>query len=88
MDSSPLHLFPNPTTGLLTVEFIQATPGTNRLEVYSSTGQQLASQISPLMPAGPQQIELDLSGFSVGMYFVKLTQPSGKVQWGKLFLQR
>ena len=66
------NIFPNPTTGMISVD---APAGYNRLSIYTSTG----------IRVGEKKInergitELDLSGFSKGVYFVILRSDSNKL---------
>jgi hypothetical protein len=56
-----LHMYPNPSSGKL---FIQSDHASINFEVLNSLGEKVLS--------GRSATEIDLSGFSAGIYFVKL----------------
>ncbi|MEQ8702486.1 MAG: T9SS type A sorting domain-containing protein [Phaeodactylibacter sp.] len=68
---TPLHLFPNPTTGQLHVQF----PGqqVEQLEVWNGTGQAVRRAQGPF----PEQHTLDLSGLPAGLYTLRARMERG-----------
>jgi hypothetical protein len=68
---APFHLFPNPTTGQLHVQF----PGqqVEQLEVWNSTGQLVHRAQGPFT----EQYTLDLSGLPPGLYTVRARLETG-----------
>ena len=62
LDSS-LKLYPNPTSGLITIEL----EGLQKVMVYNALGQVLLSK-----EAGGDALQLGLSGFEDGLYWVKI----------------
>ena len=60
---SSLKLYPNPTSGLITIEL----EGLQKLMVYNALGQVLISK-----EADGSSLQLDLSGFEGGLYWVKI----------------
>jgi hypothetical protein len=67
-----VSLFPNPTTGVLTITW--ATAATTRLTVYSTSGQALIHDFA----SATKRKTIDLSGLPSGIYFVMLQDESGK----------
>ncbi|MBX2927531.1 MAG: T9SS type A sorting domain-containing protein [Saprospiraceae bacterium] len=63
IDKTEIQLFPNPTTGRLHLTNIRA----DRVQVYDNTGRLMRYISQPVS-------ELDLSGLSAGVYFLKITE--------------
>jgi hypothetical protein len=73
------QLYPNPTTGFVTVEATAATGEPLTLEVMNALGQNVLSRtLSPT--DGFVQTELDFSGLSAGVYVVRLRQGEASIQ--------
>ncbi|MCF8238977.1 MAG: T9SS type A sorting domain-containing protein [Saprospiraceae bacterium] len=68
--SGSLQVYPNPTTGQLQVNLPQLAGISNRLEVVDLTGRLLISQV---IPVGERSQQVDLSGLSGGLYFLRWT---------------
>jgi hypothetical protein len=66
-----LRVFPNPTSGLVRVEFPMATSGSAEVRVTSIAGTQLAVQRG-VYNAGTQQVELDLRSLASGIYLLEV----------------
>ena len=80
-----LTLFPNPTTGLLSVRLAPDAPAYTTLRVLSSTGQLLYTQ--PLTAHDrATDLPLDLRAQPRGLYLVQLAGPTGVVS-RKLLLE-
>ena len=62
-------LYPNPTNGLITIEL----EGLQKVMVYNALGQALISK-----EANGDALQLDLSGFENGLYWVKVMTQNGK----------
>jgi hypothetical protein len=76
-----IKCYPNPTTGMLNVR--SAVNEVLTLEVYSITGQLMHSQ------SFKGQAQADLSSFSNGMYFYKVSNTTGQVvKQDKLILNK
>jgi hypothetical protein len=67
-----VQLFPNPTTGMLTITW--STAATTRITVFTATGKALAHDMATLAT----RKVVDLSAFPSGIYFVLLQDESGK----------
>jgi hypothetical protein len=66
---SLFSLYPNPTSGMLTVELKHAEPSAEVLiEVYSIVGERLSSTVV----LGKSKHQIDLSGKTPGVYIVRL----------------
>ncbi len=77
LESIKLNLYPNPTTGQLT---ISATQSITFAELYDLAGRRLIQEYYG--DGGGQQVQLDLSALSNGVYVVKATCR------GKIFTER
>ena len=66
--TSTFTLYPNPTTGQLTIVMNNEQLTMNNVEIYSVTGQLLQSKIVNLQ----SKIEIDVSHLASGMYFLKI----------------
>ncbi len=74
---NPLNIFPNPATGIVTVQNIAGTPV--RMELYSVAGNKVAEKIFA------SQGNLDVSKMAAGLYFYNVCNTVGDiVQKGKL----
>jgi hypothetical protein len=73
---SPLTLFPNPSTGHIHLEYDAARPGTHTLQVFSMTGQRVATQTYTATSPGPQQIIFDGRLLPAGVYTFQLDTPA------------
>ena len=81
-----LRVFPNPTTGLVRVEFPMQSSGTAMLRVLSITGAQL-SATNAQFAAGTASVDLDLRGLASGLYLLEVqTEEATGVQ--RLVIER
>jgi hypothetical protein len=71
--NTSFSVFPVPASGNLYLEFGSCGFGTAEVSIYTVLG---SSMIETRIPASGRQ-KLDVSGLSKGVYFVKLTTPSG-----------
>lgn len=69
--NSSLALYPNPTNGILNMEFEMATAEQTTIEVYDLLGQLVRSD-SRSIPAGLQREVLDLSNLNNGVYYLSI----------------
>jgi endoglycosylceramidase len=65
-------LYPNPTKGKISIEY----EGMERIEVLDITGKLIYEIASSLSPRN-DVVEIDISGFSKGVYFVKVSSEDG-----------
>jgi Secretion system C-terminal sorting domain/FG-GAP repeat len=70
--ASAIAIYPNPTTGKITVE----CEGMERVEVLDITGKLIYEIASSLSPRN-DVVEIDISGFSKGLYFVRVSTQDG-----------
>ena len=68
-----VHLFPNPTTGSLTIQYGVQTPSLIRL--YSSAGTLAYQEMQP----APNQTQLNLEHLAAGLYTLELLGDHGRV---------
>ncbi len=64
----PFKLYPNPTSGQIVVEL----DGMQKVMVYNALGQLLLSK-----ETGNNVLQLDLSGFENGLYWLRVASPNG-----------
>ncbi len=74
-------IYPNPSTGIFTIQFNNKEKILG-LEIYSSTGI-LVFNTSNITPT----LEIDISGFSTGSYFVKARTENGLIMTQKIVKQ-
>jgi hypothetical protein len=67
-----VQLFPNPTTGILTITW--STASTTRITVFTAAGKSILHDVATLST----RRQIDLSSLSSGVYFVQLQDESGK----------
>ena len=80
--SSNLRVYPNPSSGLITVH-CENTSQNSYMEVYTSLGALVVRQ-----EVTTEETALDLSNQSAGIYFVYITQQGGSSQVSKIVKQR
>ncbi|MCF8247946.1 MAG: T9SS type A sorting domain-containing protein [Saprospiraceae bacterium] len=74
---SALTLSPNPVSEQLSIDFLVEKSSHFRLEVFSAIGSRMASIFDGPLPAGQQSQTLDVTGWSSGVYFMKMTRKDG-----------
>lgn len=67
----PTIVAPNPTKGLVSVQFPENWHGALVLEVYAANGQRLQRQ---LLDQAPQRMEVNLSAYPSGVYWLHLVR--------------
>jgi len=72
-----LRLFPNPTSGLLTLDVPGLTGNTTRLNarLLDVTGREVSA---PFSRAGASRLDLDLTALPAGIYFLQLRDSAGR----------
>ena len=73
--TEPMKVYPNPTTGLTTVETNEDSPGVLILKVFHSDGQYLTS-----IPMESNREIIDFSSYNNGMYISTIV-PWNKITW-------
>lgn len=69
---SSLNVYPNPTSGILTVRYELENPSSVSLDMFNLAGQTVYSKSAENQPACLQTTTLDLSDFARGIYFLAL----------------
>ena len=92
MDSNtePIRIignFPNPFNPSTTIAYTIPDAGHVTLDVYSLTGQKVATLVDSFMGSGKHTVVFDGSGYGAGMYFYRLTA-GGMAQTGKMLLMK
>ncbi len=72
----PMHVYPNPTTGTLTLALPENVSGTIAVNVFDAQGK-LALAIPTLSVSGSAPVELKLGDLPSGMYLLRAEQPQG-----------
>ena len=71
-----LKIYPNPTAGIITIEFYTETQSPVDFQIYSVTGELLKSESKGLFEAGKHHFTIDVSDLIQGVYFAKVTMNS------------
>ncbi len=80
---SELTIYPNPTTGNITISWDDKGHRVERTSIFDNVGKiHIDSRAK-----GIGEIKLDISHLSVGIYYVKVLLENGKVSTGKLVLR-
>jgi hypothetical protein len=81
-----LEAFPNPAVGQLEIAFSFSEAGSASLTLINSIGQPLWRRDGFL--AGNNRVEIELSGFGQGLYYLELVHPLGREQLPLMILGR
>lgn len=65
-------LVPNPTSGLLKLQYVSSAVGSVQISVYNLMGEQVLVSQEATQPIGQHSIALDLTGHPAGIYLVKM----------------
>lgn len=76
-DKNELNVFPNPTEGLVNIDFNLKSRADAVIEIFNMVGERIYNNNSSMTTAGSLQI--DLSKFSAGIYVVTLTSGTEKI---------
>ena len=81
--SADLNIFPNPTTGQVTITLNSSAVTVKQITVIDLLGQ----EVMTINGQNKDFYSLDLSGMSKGIYFVKCNLASGDIITKKVLLQ-
>jgi len=73
------NAYPNPSNGFVTIPVYLQNAGNVSIEVYDSMGKMISSSALGNRKAGDQQIQMDLSTLSSGLYHFRLFNEKGSV---------
>ncbi|MCF8245893.1 MAG: T9SS type A sorting domain-containing protein [Saprospiraceae bacterium] len=73
----PIQLYPNPTSGLVTVEFVKLSSNSSTIQVNDAFGRVIFESQVPEMT---EKTELDLSQLPLGLYWVRITSENVREQ--------
>ncbi|MBK7260136.1 MAG: T9SS type A sorting domain-containing protein [Ignavibacteriae bacterium] len=79
--------YPNPFNPSTTIRFDLATSGEVRLEVYTVTGQRIATLVDGIMPPGTHAIPFQARDIASGVYYYRLTTHVGSSVRSMVLLQ-
>ena len=85
-ENSGISIFPNPGSGMFTVQFEQNISGIYRIEVFNSYGQRAYSKLAVFAVSSSTQT-LDLTSQPDGVYYLKITGGGASVA-AKLVMKR
>jgi CubicO group peptidase (beta-lactamase class C family) len=67
-----VSIFPNPGSGIITVEFEMQEVAYVTVAIFNLTGQQVVDPLNELKSPGQQQVQFDVSGLPPGVYYCRL----------------
>ena len=70
--NASLRVYPNPTTGQLTIECRDVINHVSTVEIYNVVGQNVGAGFNPAPTNAKNGITIDISHLSAGMYFLKI----------------
>ena len=76
VNADDFHLFPNPTDGLLNINFSGEITGPASIELYDISGSLRMSKAMSLTGGSGNTMTIDLNGQPGGLYFVRITTGS------------
>ena len=68
-----LKIFPVPARDVVTIEYATRDFASINLEIYDASGRLLARELAKTIPFEQQSLELDVSGYAHGVYWVTIT---------------
>ena len=68
--------YPNPFNPSTTIRFALPTAGQTTLRVYNLLGQEMATLVNDVMPAGVHSVRFNASSLSSGVYFFRIESGS------------
>src|SRR6185369_8916331 len=72
-----MEVFPNPTTGKLKIQFGLKESTSLSVDILDAKGNSIQRNDGAYLSAGNHEKEIDLSGESTGVYFIKLKTDKG-----------
>lgn len=72
-----LNLFPNPTSGILNVEFDLTDAQTTQIDIFDVAGKRILSKSLGTMAAGYHMSTIDMSAMQPGVYVINFTTEQG-----------
>ncbi|MBK9637935.1 MAG: S8 family peptidase [Bacteroidetes bacterium] len=73
------NAYPNPSNGFITIPLYLQAAGSLSIEIYDSMGKLISSVALGNRNAGEQQVQMDLSTLSTGLYHYRLFNEKGSV---------
>jgi len=70
-------LYPNPTSGMFTLNYTSSSSGANEIKLYNLVGQIVMTQ-SVMQSTGVNTVNFDISSLSQGIYMLELTLVNDK----------
>ena len=83
--ASTVRISPNPTTGVVHIEFTLAASGNTRLSVFNNAGEQVKAIAMGMRSAGLNEYDFDGSSLPAGTYSLELRVGS-RIQTGRIVL--
>jgi hypothetical protein len=81
---SPVSIYPNPTDGIVDLQFTVYNLQSISLKVYDVHGREVAVVLDEKMPAGEHTVRWDAGKLPSGIYFYRLTTDDFRLTTGKL----
>jgi hypothetical protein len=81
-----IKIYPNPSTGIINVDYFQPYQAATTIEVYDMMGKLIMKTVKENQAAGEYKTEIDLSGNAKGIYFVKVLIGS-ETYYGKVVIE-
>jgi len=72
-----LEVSPNPTEGLLRLDFVLKEAGSISIDLVDATGREVRSLYRSNLPSGPQQLALNTGDVPAGLYFLRVSGGMG-----------
>ncbi|MEM1214033.1 MAG: T9SS type A sorting domain-containing protein [Bacteroidota bacterium] len=72
--SSPLHVYPNPSSGLFTARWYAPGAGTYQLRLANAAGEVVQTSTVVVATEGSYQAAFNVPGLAAGTYFLQITQ--------------
>jgi hypothetical protein len=84
---SAVRVFPNPTGGIVNLQFTLYNLQSINLKIYNAQGQEVAVVLNEKLTAGEHTVRWDAEGLPAGIYFYRLTTDDYRLTTGKLVLK-
>jgi hypothetical protein len=83
-----INVYPNPASEMLFIDFTSDSPVNPELKIFDNTGRLVFNETFILNNSGKHHLDIDISQFSNGIYFLELSERKTKWKRVKIVIQK